>query len=337
VTLKLDKNGPKPSKDLGIGMRWDPIVLDPPPVLPAAPADESPSPVAPRAPVAPQEPDAASVPDGAPPPTADAPATEVASLAPALTSDQQPDSQPSPAAKPEPDLSSDAPEIVLISPEAPGSVVQVAEVKVGKSAITADLVTPAEPGLYRLVLSLHDGDGVAFDLPRQDPIPDFTVRVTGSLSAAVSASGRRTVVAGSMFSLPVAVANTGSLAWGTDPSLAPADSRPAAPAPGEGYSQVVGRWMRLGGPDGDAASPSARAMVQPSPGETGSATLTFQAPAQPGTYLLVLDVVSPLYGSLTAVGGEPMTVRVLVTAAPGAAGADPATTADQGGSTPASR
>jgi hypothetical protein len=48
------------------------------------------------------------------------------------------------------------------------------------------------------------------------------------------------------------------------------------------------------------------------PGAREAYALEFEAPAEPGNYLLILDVVSPLYGSITAVGGDPVVVRVRV-------------------------
>ncbi len=44
------------------------------------------------------------------------------------------------------------------------------------------------------------------------------------------------------------------------------------------------------------------------------------APGQPGRYLLLLDVVSPLYGSLTARGMPPVTITATIAPAPGTLG-----------------
>ena len=42
---------------------------------------------------------------------------------------------------------------------------------------------PAAPGRYRLTVTLHDDDGVAFDAATQATFPSLIVRVTGDLDA----------------------------------------------------------------------------------------------------------------------------------------------------------
>ena len=194
------------------------------------------------------------------------------------------------------------------------------------SVISADVVAPLEPGLYRLAVSIHDGDGVAFDARTQERIPVFTVRVTGELSAVVSATDRLSVVAGARIDLPVTVANTGHLAWVSGELWQSVTGPLALPVPGESYSALVGQWMRLDGSGAASETVAARATIQPPPGATEEVLLALTAPSEPGTYLLVLDVVSPLYGSLTAVGSSPMVVRVEVTSpeSGGAPGGSPA-------------
>ncbi|MCJ7710037.1 MAG: hypothetical protein MUQ32_04320 [Chloroflexi bacterium] len=177
-----------------------------------------------------------------------------------------------------------------------------------RSGISAELVTPLEPGLYRLAMSLHDSDGVAFDARTQEHIPALTVRVTGELSAVVSATGRLGVAAGARFDLPVTVANTGHLEWA--PGVLRQAGRPTTPALG---STLVGQWMRLDGSGAPSEAIAARATIRPLPGATEEVSLALTAPPEPGSYLLFLDVVSPLYGSLTAVGSSPLVVRVDVT------------------------
>ncbi|MCJ7711905.1 MAG: hypothetical protein MUQ32_13870, partial [Chloroflexi bacterium] len=187
-------------------------------------------------------------------------------------------------------------------------------------SISAELVTPTEPGLYRLAVSIHDADGVAFDARTQEHIPALTVRVTGELSAVVSATDRLRVAAGSSVDLPVTVANTGHLSWVSGVLWQSVDGPLTTPAIGEWYSTLVGQWVRLDGSGATSETVAARATIRPLPGATEEVSLALTAPPEPGTYLLVLDVVSPLYGSLTAVGGSPMVVRVDVTS-PEAGGA----------------
>jgi hypothetical protein len=60
------------------------------------------------------------------------------------------------------------------------------------------------------------------------------------------------------------------------------------------------------------------------PGGSAQVNLALTAPADPGDYLLLLDVVSPAVGPLSSVGSQPAIVRVTVGAAPTPAPATPA-------------
>jgi len=255
------------------------------------------------------------------------------------TAEASPDVAASPTAAASPDIAApspvvdaagppSAPPVVLISPEVPGAVVDIADVNVKGSSISAELTTPEAPGLYRLVVTLHDHDGVAFDAGTQDRIPAFTVRVMGELSAVISATDRLTVAPGAKVDLPVTIANTGHLAWDFNEPRQAATDTLAGPAPGEEYPELVGQWLRLDASGAPSQAVVARATIQPLPGTTEGAVLALTAPPEPGSYLLVLDVVTPLYGSLTAVGGPPMVVRVDVAPpdsedSQGAGGLDP--------------
>ena len=75
------------------------------------------------------------------------------------------------------------PEIDLVAPETAGTLVVTAPATGEASSRTVTLITPDAPGLYRLVTTLHDKDGVAFDAASQDQVPALIVRVTGGLWA----------------------------------------------------------------------------------------------------------------------------------------------------------
>jgi hypothetical protein len=82
-------------------------------------------------------------------------------------------------------------------------------------------------------------------------------------------------------------------------------------------ADLVGHWVALGGgaimtisPDVSTTLPAGLA-----PNEATDAALDVNVPTVPGDYLLLLDVVTPDYGSLTAVGVAPTIVRVKVVAA----------------------
>ncbi len=73
---------------------------------------------------------------------------------------------------------------------------------------------PQTAGRYRLTVTLHDEDGVAFDAATQAMLPALSVRVTGDLDGAILAAPAMTLTAGSSVVLPVRVANLGKGAWG---------------------------------------------------------------------------------------------------------------------------
>jgi hypothetical protein len=220
---------------------------------------------------------------------------------------------------------------VLISPEVPGAVVDLSDVTAKGSTISAELATPDVPGLYRLVVTLHGSDGAAFSAETQDRIPAFNVRVTGELSAVLSAADRLSVVAGAGIDLPVTVANTGHLAWVSNQPRRPATGSPSRPERDDLYAALVGQWMRLDGSGVAQEAIAARAAIMPPPGATQEVMLSFVAPAEAGSYLLILDVVSPLYGSLMAVGGSTAVVRVDVTISPDTGGESGGSPADRPG------
>jgi hypothetical protein len=135
---------------------------------------------------------------------------------------------------------------------------------------------------------------------------------SGSASAAIGAPGSIDVLAGESFRLPLAVTNTGDVAW-----IAPEipDARIAEPASPRG-ALLIGHWVRLAPADRSVPPEDALASVLAEPGETAQTQLALVAPADPGEYLLVLDVVSPVLGSLTARGMPPVAIPVQVETPP---------------------
>ena len=199
----------------------------------------------------------------------------------------------------------------LVVPEMPGEVVMLADVKSTRRGLTATIVAPDAPGLYRLVTTIHDSDGAALDTAPGRPIQALLVRVIRPLSASVAATSHIEVAAGSAVELPVAVMNSGVASWAGDPKTPGTDQRRARQPSGP-KGQLVGHWVRL-----DTSTPSGEegavwATVDPDPGKTELVSLRLTAPVQAGEYLLLLDVMSRLDGSLTAAGGEPVVVRVTV-------------------------
>jgi hypothetical protein len=231
-----------------------------------------------------------------------------------------PDSGPSPTAG---DTVGEPPAIALVAPEVVGSVVTPTRAILFRGRLVVSVRLPNAPGRYRLVTTIHGADGVAFDAATQVLIPALSVRVSPPLSAAFGVTQSLSVPAGARVDLPVRVANDGSLPWAgrrgsTDPS---SESDPSV-VRGHPTARLVARWMPLTSIDqGDGVDASASSAIQLDPGAEVTVVLALTAPDAPGAYLLVLDIDSPLHGSLAASGVAPGTV--LVTVVPAATPAAP--------------
>jgi hypothetical protein len=242
--------------------------------------------------------DGGSVPDPAP---GAAPASPPAAPTPA------PDDDPGTTA-------TDAPPIDLVVPERVGDVIDpVAATKRASGGIEVPVAVPTSPGLYRLVSTVHDADGQAFDAATQALIPALVVRVTGPLTAAYAAPATATTAAGGPFALAIKVTNLGGQAWGRPAELHRVDAAETVPA---SRATLVARWVDLGGLGGGTAAGTAASSILPAglaPGSSVDVAFRMTAPAAPGEYLLVLDVLDPKTGSLAAAGVPPGIVRVTVT------------------------
>jgi hypothetical protein len=238
----------------------------------------------------------------------------VAAPAPAAT--------PAPAAPSEPTptevtpTESTPPSLDLVVPERLGDVVAPVKVRFTKKAIGFDVTPPATPGRYRLTVTLHDREGVAYDLATQAMIPVLIVRVSGDLDARIVAPAAIELATSESASLDVWVANLGRTAWGHEGIRARDRSTEST------FARVVGRWVALG--EGEPAAAAAAAAtagpaalpVGMAPRDLAETALDVVAPKASGEYLLVLDVVTPDDGSLVASGLDPTIVRVTVAAPP---------------------
>ena len=205
----------------------------------------------------------------------------------------------------------------LIVPERVGDVVAPAAMRITRTQMAIDIATPALPGRYRLTVTLHDDDGVAYDASTQAMLPALLVRVTGAVDAGVDAPSAIELGAGQSATIPVWLANLSTKPWG-HPAIA--DSKdPDGSAPAQA-GQLTGTWVALGATDSpelqaaaDAASATAfRLPAGLQPGATLLAELAVFAPTEAGDYLLVLDLEVPGVGSLAAHGVEPTIIRVSV-------------------------
>ena len=286
--------GSKLATSMTVGIRWDPIELEQPGAA-AAPGTGEPGAVEPGT----IEP-AAGESGTAGTPGDDAPiaAAPDASQAPATV----PDQPPGPAAG-EP--------FSIVQSERLGTLVDPVRVTAGVNRIKVPVTVPAEAGRYRLLMTLHDATGVAFDAATQALLPGLLVRVAGDIGAMWLVEPARTVVAGARLELPVAVANIGARTWGAASDagvLRRRDEPPSLPL-------IVAHWIRLApAVDTTLDTPDMRvrlaAVVEG--GVTARVVLAGDAPATPGQYLVVIDVIVPGYGSLAAGGAQPALVRVIV-------------------------
>lgn len=209
----------------------------------------------------------------------------------------------------------DDPVIDLVVPEQAGEVVApVKATRLATGGISVPVTVPSTPGLYRLVATVHQPDGVAYDAATQALVPALVVRVTGPITATYGAPASASAVAGSAFSLAVRVTNLGRNAWGHPArthSVGAGELEPASRA------LLVARWVDLGAAAALAPAPvGVASSILPAglaPGSSVGVSFLLTAPAAPGEYLLVLDVLDPATGSLAAAGVPPGIVRVSVT------------------------
>ncbi len=276
---------------LELGVRWDPIAVDP-------------------------TVDAAPLPDAGPGP------------APTPTPSPSPVQRGRPVPSPDPGVvpaPTDPPPIEPVAPEVLGSVVTTAHAKLVKGRLRVNVTMPAAPGRYRLVTTVHGPDGIAFDAATQVLVPALTVHVSRPVSAAYGVAPTLLMPAGSTVALPVRVANDGSQVWAA-PTTVPDELIDPSIVRRHPTARLVGHWVALFASPALGDLPDVGSPIGAAPGAEVTVTLDLSAPTVPGPYLLVLDVDSPLHGSLAA-GGVPLgQVRVTVVAVVGSElpGATPA-------------
>lgn len=203
----------------------------------------------------------------------------------------------------------------LVQPERLGDVVQPVKVKYQRTGLSMPVTMPTAPGLYRLSLTLHDEDGVAYDPATQALLSPMLVRVVGDLDARILATDATTLEAGTTVPLDVRVANLGKATWGRAAVVDHGRRGGAEPAMS---ADVIGHWVALDAGAAGAVPAGVRATLPPAleSGDTVGASLQLTVPEEAGQYLLVLDVVTPDGGSLAARGVEPTMIRVTVLPAP---------------------
>ena len=213
------------------------------------------------------------------------------------------------------------PDFGLVTPERIGDVVAPTALRVDSKALSVRVKAPAAPGRYRLTVMLHDKSGVAYDPASQAQVQPLIVRLTGPNDAAISAPPTLDLEPGQASRLSVWVTNLGSRAWGTRPisGTTNATNRKPVGAVQATHAKLIGTWVPLGVIDERQVEAAAAASITPvelpaafAPRAISQANIDVFAPTAEGDYLVVIDIVTPEVGSLSAQGVEPTIVRVHV-------------------------
>lgn len=204
----------------------------------------------------------------------------------------------------------DPPSIGLISAETPGAVVAVAPAALTGSGLTIPITMPAKPGLYRLVTTIHDAGGVAYDAATQDLLGALLVRVTGSLSASYGVPADLLATAAGSMAVRVRVANTGTEPWSQPTDL---HRVVGLPSTSTAAPHLVARWVRLDdAPGTEPAGVPDAIRVDAAPGTESVLDFTIATPSQAGPYLLMFDLETEDGQSLASLGVAPGMTRVVV-------------------------
>jgi hypothetical protein len=198
----------------------------------------------------------------------------------------------------------------LVQPEVAGAVVDAVKAKKVKGGVAVPIAVPRDPGLYRLVTTIHDGEGVAYDAATQDLLPALVVRVTGPLAARYEAPVSVIAAPDAPLAIGVSIRNVGTASWGVPSAVDP--RRAGGRLELIGTNVLVARWIGLSGEPVSTSETVAPLSQNVATGDTERVTLDVTTPAALGDYLVLLDVVTPEHGSLAAAGVAPAIVRVSI-------------------------
>ena len=195
-------------------------------------------------------------------------------------------------------------------PEAPAAAPKkpIAGFRAKTLRVTSGL--PAKAGAYRATLALTDrrfGRLVA-------RVGNVAVFVPGPRRATLSLFVRgETIEGGEPVDVSVYVVNTGTETWAERGRDVSAQAEPSAIR----QTHVVARWIPLdSAADAPAPAPVSLQAVPLAPGDVATIRTRLIAPASPGAWALVVDVVDEVDGSFASLGSAPAVRAVEVAVSP---------------------
>jgi hypothetical protein len=184
-------------------------------------------------------------------------------------------------------------------------------------SLTSSLPMPA-PGLYRVTMSItEDRSGRAIT-----SLEPFALYVPGPRAAQLTTPGDVTIAPSGKVQIPVRISNLGAESWGPPPAVA---SLPPELQRGPEL-RLVGTWAWHPDPAGAPTSAPlpdpvrsvsvsvAAGSLELLSGETTVVSALLDAPAEPGSWRLLLDLVDGHGSSLATEGSRPALIDVQVVA-----------------------
>ncbi|MEI7742233.1 MAG: hypothetical protein WCK58_00630 [Chloroflexota bacterium] len=209
----------------------------------------------------------------------------------------------------------DAPAVDLVVAEQAGRVVEPQPATQTAGGLVVNVAYPKASGLYRLTAMLHTPEGVAYDAATQALLTPVIVRVGGPVAAAYGVQPTLSAAPGTAVGVMLRVVNTGSVRWDQVVTAPPSKVAGEAQLPARTSTvpaHLIATWVSSDGlavPDPVTLPLDA---IVAGPGGSTTVTLSLVAPGLAGEYLLLVDVLSPSAGPISALGTAPALIRVTV-------------------------
>jgi len=217
----------------------------------------------------------------------------------------------------------------LVVGEASADVVDTATASKAGTSLRLGLTVPTAPGTYVVLLTLETADGTPYDVATQALLRPFTVVVPKPVDLRITGPSTLASQPGVPLSFDVALANTGTQAWGS--SLYASMWTDPAPDPtvANSFDSVLAlsaNWLNTAT---GVVTPAASYPLPRQLGAPGGSTVlhfTIEAPTTGGQYLLVLSLA--VQGNLGEFPQTPLLIPSSISAdAPTATPAPTATSA----------